>query len=56
MAFEDKEAELTLLLTRMLSEPHDRHEIYELTRQKLNELKANGMPLPGGSGSIRRGS
>jgi len=46
MAFEDKEAELGLLLTRMLSEPHDRHEIYELTRQKLNELKANGMPLP----------
>jgi hypothetical protein len=46
MAFEDKEAELGLLLTRTLSEPHDRHEIYELIRQKLNELKAYGMPLP----------
>ena len=46
MAFEDKEAELGLLLTRMLNEPHDRREIYERIRQKLNELKAYGMPLP----------
>ena len=46
MAFEDKEAELGLLLARMLNEPYDRHEIYELIRQKLNELKAYGMPLP----------
>jgi len=46
MAFEDKEAELGLLLTRMLNEPEDRHEIYLLIRQKLNELKAYGMPLP----------
>ena len=46
MAFEDKEAELGLLLTRMQSEPEDRHEIYELIRQKLNELRAYGMPLP----------
>jgi len=46
MAFEDKEAELGLLFTRMLDEPHDRHELYEQIRQKLNELKAYGMPLP----------
>jgi hypothetical protein len=46
MAFEDKEAELGLLLTRMQNEPADRHELYELIRQKLNELKAYGMPLP----------
>jgi len=46
MAFEDKEAELGLLLTRMQNEPHDRRELYELIRQKLNELKAYGMPLP----------
>jgi hypothetical protein len=46
MAFEDKEAELGLLLTRMQSEPEGRHEIYELIRQKLNELRAYGMPLP----------
>jgi hypothetical protein len=46
MAFEDKEAELGLLFTRMLDTPHDRHELYEQIRQKLNELKAYGMPLP----------
>ena len=46
MAFEDKEAELGLLLTRMQDEPVDRHELFELIRRKLNELKAFGMPLP----------
>jgi hypothetical protein len=46
MAFEDKEAELGLLFTRMLDVPHDRRELYEQIRQKLNELKAYGMPLP----------
>ena len=46
MAFEDKEAELGLLFTKMLGEPRDRHELYEQIRQKLNELKAYGMPLP----------
>jgi hypothetical protein len=30
----------------MQDEPEDRHEIYQLIRQKLNELKAFGMPLP----------
>jgi hypothetical protein len=46
MAFEDKEAELGLLLTSMQDEPEDRHELYQLIRQKLNELRAFGMPLP----------
>jgi hypothetical protein len=46
MAFEDKEAELGLLFTKMLDEPRDRYELYEQIRQKLNELKAYGMPLP----------
>lgn len=46
MAFEDKEAELGLLLTRMQTETQDRHELHELIRQKLNEMKAYGMPLP----------
>jgi hypothetical protein len=46
MAFEDKEAELGLLLGRMQDAPEDLHELYELIRQKLNELKAFGMPLP----------
>jgi hypothetical protein len=46
MAFEDKEAELGLLLTRMQNEPEDLHELYMEIRFKLNELKAYGMPLP----------
>ena len=46
MAFEDKEAELGLLLTRMQNEPVDLHELYQEIRLKLNELKAYGMPLP----------
>jgi hypothetical protein len=46
MAFEDKEAELGLLLTRMQNEPDDLHELYEQIRLKLNEMKAYGMPLP----------
>ena len=46
MAFEDKEAELGLLLTKMQNEPEDWYEVYEQIRLKLNELKAYGMPLP----------
>jgi hypothetical protein len=46
MSFEDKEAELGLLLTRMQNEPEDYHELYLQIRQRLNELKAYGMPLP----------
>jgi hypothetical protein len=46
MSFEDKEAELGLLFTRMQNEPEDWKEVYEVIRQKLNELKAYGMPLP----------
>jgi hypothetical protein len=45
MAFEDKEAELGVLLTRMQNEPDDWHEFYEQVRLKLNELKAYGTPL-----------
>ncbi len=33
-------------MTRMQNEPHDRHELYLLIRQKLNEIRAYGMPLP----------
>ena len=46
MSFEDKEAELGWLLTRMQNEPEDWGEPYEQIRVKLNELKAFGMPLP----------
>jgi hypothetical protein len=46
MSFEDKEAELGLLLTRMQTNPQDWRELYQQLRLKLNELKTFGMPLP----------
>ena len=46
MAFEALKAEVALLLTQMQNEPEDRHELYLQIVQKLNELKAFGMPLP----------
>jgi hypothetical protein len=46
MAFKELQSELGLLMTRMQNEPHDRHELYLVIRQKLNELRAYGMPLP----------
>ena len=46
MAFEDKEAQLGMLLGRMRNAPEDWHELYEQVRQTLNQMKATGMPLP----------
>lgn len=46
MAFEDLKAELGILLTRMQNEPADKHELYLQLMEKLNELRAFGMPLP----------
>ena len=46
MAFENLKAELGILLTRMQNEPEDRHELYLQLMEKLNEIKAFGMPLP----------
>src|SRR5262245_53760635 len=46
MSFEDKEAERGFLLTQMQNQPEDWGELYEQIRQKLNELRAYGLPLP----------
>jgi hypothetical protein len=46
MAFEDLKAELSLLLNQMENQPEDRHELYLQVREKLNEMRAFGMPLP----------
>ncbi len=46
MAFDDVTAEIGLLLTRMQNEAEDRHEIYLQLREKLNELRAYGLPVP----------
>jgi hypothetical protein len=47
MAFENVKAELSLLLSALGDDtPRDKHELYLEIMQKLNELKAYGMPLP----------
>lgn len=46
MAFEALKAEIGLLLTQMQNEPADRHELYLMVMEKLNEMKAFGLPLP----------
>ncbi len=46
MAFDDLKAEVALLLTQMEDQPEDRHELYQQIREKLNEMRAFGMPLP----------
>lgn len=46
MAFEDIKAELALLFEQMVNQPEDAHEIREALREKLNALKASGLPLP----------
>jgi hypothetical protein len=46
MAFEDLQAEIALLISQMEIQPEDRHELYLQIREKLNEMRAFGMPLP----------
>lgn len=46
MAFEDLKAELSLLINQMEDQPDDPHELYLQIREKLNELRAFGLPLP----------
>ena len=46
MAFDDLKAELALLINQMENQPEDAHELYLQIREKLNEMRAFGMPLP----------
>ena len=46
MAFDNLKAELGILMTQMQTQPEDRHELYLQLMEKLNEIKAFGMPLP----------
>jgi hypothetical protein len=46
MAFERLKAEISLLVTQMENQPDDKHEIYLQLREKLNEMRVTGMPLP----------
>ena len=46
MAFERLKAEISLLVTQMENQPEDKHEVYLQLREKLNEMRVTGMPLP----------
>ena len=46
MALEELEAQIGVLLTQMENQPEDAHEIYLVIREKLDEMRAFGMPLP----------
>ncbi len=46
MAFDQIKLEISQLLTDMQNQPQDKHEIYLSLVEKLNQLKATGMPLP----------
>jgi hypothetical protein len=46
MTFDEFTAEIGLLLSRMQNEPEDAHEIYQTLKDRLNEMRAYGMPLP----------
>jgi len=48
MAFEDIKAELGILLAQIESDgpPKDKHELYLQIMQRLNEMRAFGLPLP----------
>ncbi len=46
MALEEIKAQIALLMEEMVNQPHDKHEVLEQVREKLNELRAMGLPLP----------
>ena len=46
MNLDELEAQIALLLSKMEDQPEGRHEVYFMIRERLNELRASGMPLP----------
>jgi len=46
MAFEEIKAEIALLFEQMVNQPEDMHELAESIREKLNAMRASGLPLP----------
>lgn len=46
MALEELKAQIGLLMREMVNQPEDEHEVREQLREKFNELRALGMPLP----------
>ena len=46
MAFDRLKSEISMLLSEMENRPHDQWELHEMILEKLNELRALGLPLP----------
>jgi len=46
MALEQIKAQIGLLFKEMVNQPEDEHQVREQLREKFNELRALGMPLP----------
>lgn len=46
MAFEAIKAQISNLLEEMEKRPEDKHELYLQLREKLNEWRGTGLPVP----------
>jgi hypothetical protein len=46
MSFENLKAGVVMLMDQMSETPEDAHQIQELLREKLAELRGYGLPLP----------
>jgi hypothetical protein len=46
MVLESLKAEIGLILEMFSNPPHDRYELYVQLKEKLNEMRAFGMPPP----------
>lgn len=46
MAFEDFHIALAMLLDEIAKNPDDAHQLQESLREKLMEMRAQGLPLP----------
>jgi len=46
MAFERLQTEIAMLLEEMQNQPEDKWELHEQILEKLNQLRALGLPLP----------
>ena len=46
MALEELKAQIAVLLASIEDNPEDIHELHEMVRQHLAQIKAMGLPLP----------
>lgn len=46
MTFEEMQVEISILMNEFEERPEDAHELYVKLHEKINELRAFGMPIP----------